>query len=111
MTIATDYGYSEALAAEVRAMAARKSVHHKDIAAALGLSPMAVSRRMSGETPWTVTELYIAARTLGCGIRDLLPQMDSNHQHFDYRFEYGGPSFPLATLDPWSPAPLLDLAA
>lgn len=40
-----------------------------------------------------------------------LPQMDSNHQHFDYRFGGDSPSFMPAALEEWSPLPVLALAS
>lgn len=73
MTIAVTTDYGQAIAAEVRAMTARKSLRHKEIAAALGKSEMYVSRRMTGHNDWTAAELYSLASVLGCGVADLLP--------------------------------------
>ena len=74
MTIATTEDYTQAVAAEVRAMTARKSVPHKEIADALAVSPMYVSRRMAGHNAWTAGELYAIADVLCCDVRDLLPE-------------------------------------
>jgi cyanate lyase len=73
MSIATEQDYTQAVAAEVRAMIARKALRHKEIAAALGKSEMWMSRRVSGQNAWSAADLYGLARVLGCDVHDLLP--------------------------------------
>lgn len=77
-TPGVDYGH--AVAAEVRAMMARREVAGKSLAARLGVSPMYVSRRMRGDVPWNVAELAEVARLLDCRMEDLLPRLDSNQK-------------------------------
>jgi transcriptional regulator with XRE-family HTH domain len=71
--------YDQAVATEVRGEAARRQVTQLVIARALGLSQVAVSRRMNGHTPFEVGELVAVARGLGCEVTALLPpqQRDS----------------------------------
>ena len=73
-------GYGRAVAAEVRAMLARRQVAGKDVAAALGVSPMYVSRRIKGDNEWTPSELAELAYLLKCQVSDLLPRLDSNQK-------------------------------
>ena len=61
------------MATEIRGQAARRQVKQRAIASALGLSEMAVSRRMNGHTPFEVGELVTVARVLGCEVTALLP--------------------------------------
>lgn len=70
--------YSRALAAEVRAMLARREINGRDIARALGVSPMYVSRRYRGQIPWDAAELAVIAGMARCRVSDLLPRQDSN---------------------------------
>lgn len=65
--------YRAAVAAEVRAELARQQVHQSTVARALGLSEMAVSRRTTGKTSFSVEELATVAAVLGVDVRDLLP--------------------------------------
>jgi len=56
----------ETIAANVRAEAARKRKTQADLAAMLGKSQQAVSRKWHGETPFTAEEM--AALALGLGV-------------------------------------------
>ena len=59
-------------AATVRAEMARRRVPQIKLAQHLGLSQTAISRRMSGETDFTVTELQAVAALLDVPAGDLL---------------------------------------
>lgn len=63
----------EAVAAEVRAVAARKRVAQKAIASVLGISQQAMSRRWTGQLAFDVDELAVVADYLGIDWHDLLP--------------------------------------
>lgn len=63
---------SEIAAANVRAESARRGLYGKDLAAILGLSPMAVYDRGRGRTPWALDELQVIARALDLEIAELL---------------------------------------
>jgi hypothetical protein len=83
-TISSGSGYVQAIAGEVRAMAARRAMSHKQVGAALGHDEMWTSRRMRGMTPWTGDELMRLAVVFGCKPSDLLPHLDSNQKPFGY---------------------------
>lgn len=53
------------VAAKVRGAAAEKRLTQANLAAALSMSEMAISRRMSGSTPFAPEELIRAAQFLG----------------------------------------------
>jgi transcriptional regulator with XRE-family HTH domain len=59
------------IAEEVRAAIARKRVTQIKIATALGLSQSGVSRRLSGETDFTATEMGALATILGVPVGTL----------------------------------------
>ncbi len=56
---------NEEVADSIRAVAAVKRVRQAELAASLNLSPMAMSRRFNGETPYAPGELSIVANHLG----------------------------------------------
>lgn len=62
------------LAANLRGEMARQRRRQVDLAAVLSMSQAAVSRRLSGETPLDVDELYAVASWLDLPITDLMPQ-------------------------------------
>jgi transcriptional regulator with XRE-family HTH domain len=70
----TDPGaiFSRRVAAEVRATMARRRIKQKDLAAAMNMSPQAISRRLSGELPFDLDELAHVARLLGDDPGDLI---------------------------------------
>ena len=51
----------------------------------LGMTQSGLSKKLRGDRPWTLDELYRAADALGCTLEELLPRMDSNQQPSDYR--------------------------
>lgn len=63
----------EAVAAEIRAAAARQRVPGTAIAKALGLSQQALSRRMTGQLAFDTDELEVVGRLLGMDPRDFFP--------------------------------------
>ena len=69
-----DRNAAQKAAAEVRARLARDQISGKELATHLGLSAFAVSRRLRGTTPFSLTELDATARFLGIGITELLPE-------------------------------------
>lgn len=58
--------------ANIRAEMARRGLTGKDMADAIGCSPMSFSRRMSGATPLRVDELQAIADALGLPVTALL---------------------------------------
>ena len=66
--------HREAIAAEVRAVAARKGLRQGDLADAIGVSRQAVSRKLAGAAPITVEELLRIAAVLEVSPGDLLPR-------------------------------------
>lgn len=85
MSIATVDRINQDVSAEVRAMMARKRITGKSLAARLGMTEMALSRRINGSVDFSVGELVAVAVELGCDVADLLPHLDSNQEHFDYQ--------------------------
>lgn len=63
---------SEALRENLRAEMARREVSQASLAAALGITQQAYSRRMRGLVPFDVTELDRIASLLGLDPRELL---------------------------------------
>ena len=85
MSTASIEAYDLDVAAEVRAMAARRMLTSKQIAAYLEHDEMWTSRRMRGKIPWTPGELKALSTLFNCPIGSLLPHLDSNQKPFDYR--------------------------
>lgn len=52
------------VAGKIRGAAAERRVTHAKIAEALSVSPMAISRRMNGDTPYTPEELIKVGKLL-----------------------------------------------
>ena len=73
-----------AVSEEVRAMIARRRVSQKALAEEVGMTPMALSRRLSGAVSISAGELVRLADALGCRPADLLPHLDSNQKPFGY---------------------------
>ena len=56
-------------------------------AAALGISPQSLSQKLTGQRPWTASEIQRAARRFRVKIDDLfvmLPDLDSNQEPIGY---------------------------
>jgi transcriptional regulator with XRE-family HTH domain len=62
------------VAGQVRAEMARHRVTQAQLAPLVGLHPMSLSRRLSGDVPFDVLELYTIAEHLGVRVADLLPE-------------------------------------
>ncbi len=60
----------------IRQQLAANSVQAKDLAAVLGLSQSATSRKLKGETGWTATDLLLAAAFFRVEVQDLMPHPD-----------------------------------
>jgi transcriptional regulator with XRE-family HTH domain len=60
------------VAANVRAEIARRGLRHADLAAALGISAPAMSRRLNGEMTFDVDELQTVADFLGVDFTELM---------------------------------------
>lgn len=65
------------VAEEVRALLARRRLSQSKLAAALGLSQAAVSRRLSGEVPFDVNELAATARYLDVPLGQLVASSEA----------------------------------
>lgn len=60
------------VAANVRAELARHRVNQQALAKATGMSLMSISRRMSGQVSFSITELYRVAEILKVDIHTLI---------------------------------------
>jgi transcriptional regulator with XRE-family HTH domain len=65
-------------ASNLRAEMARQNRKKRELAALLGISPAAVTRRISGETPLDVNELLAIAEWLDVPVTELLPGRGSH---------------------------------
>ena len=74
LPVSTQLSHSEIVAAEVRAVMARKRIRQSALVGPLGISQAGVSRRLSGAVEFTVTELDAVARVLEVPLASLLPQ-------------------------------------
>lgn len=61
------------VAAEIRAVMARKRVTQTALAALIDMPPYTLARRLANEVPITVNELAAIAAALGVPVIDLLP--------------------------------------
>lgn len=68
--MSTQAGFS--VAANVKAEATRRGLVQSDLATALGVSRAAMSRRLTGEMEFSVSELITLADFLGVDTRQLL---------------------------------------
>lgn len=67
-------GRSREVAGEIRALLARRQASGKQLASHLGMSQFAISRRLRGETPFSIDELAAAAEFLGVPMSDLVAE-------------------------------------
>jgi len=70
--------HSQRVASAVRAEMARSQVSRAAVAEVLGVHVQSVARRLTGEVPFRVTELYAIAPLLNVDAADLLPTVDDN---------------------------------
>ena len=66
----------ELIAEEVRAQLGRARMSARQLAGQLGMSPMYVSRRLSGQIPFTVADLEEIARILRVPVTRFFPRSD-----------------------------------
>ena len=77
----TGMSYSQSLAAEIRAEAARKRMSGRDLGRYLsengsGLSHGSIARMLRGERPWDVDSLSLVAKALDTSMATLLERGD-----------------------------------
>jgi len=60
--------FSAGVAREVKRWVNLRGLSQSDVATLLGISPQAMSRRVSGETPYALDELNVLAQALGVRI-------------------------------------------
>lgn len=63
-----------AVASAVRAEMARRGLRQVDLAVMLQLSQAAVSRKVHGEIPFSVAEVYEIADEFGVDVHELMPE-------------------------------------
>jgi hypothetical protein len=85
---------SSRVAAEVRAEMARQRLSGARVAKALGWSPMYLSRRVSGQTPFDVDDLEALASLLGVAVMDFFPpggvlRGGPNNRHYPMLVTHG----------------------
>lgn len=105
---------TESVAAEVRAHVARKKVRQQDIADALGRTQSWVSRRMTGEVPFTVGDLDAICQLLDLTLLQLvegMPPPPANGAALDRRRNQRKQNFACNDTAPFVPFAVLDLAA
>ena len=68
----SDVQTQDAIAAEIRAELGRQDRRKGDLAEALGMSPASLSKRLSGDVPFTTTEIACCAIFLGVPLRQLI---------------------------------------
>jgi transcriptional regulator with XRE-family HTH domain len=61
----------------VRAEMARRGLTQSDLATKAGMSQPALSRRLTGDAEWTVSELYAVAMVLRVQVTALLPKAEA----------------------------------
>lgn len=62
----------QTVAATVRAELARRNLRHATVAADLGYTPQAMSRRLAGAVPFTAIDLQRISELVGVPVADLL---------------------------------------
>lgn len=61
------------VAANIRAELARAGISQASLAASLGITQQALSRRLLGKTPFSFDEAFAIADTLGVPVSEILP--------------------------------------
>lgn len=69
--------YVGAIATEIRAELARQKKTQAQLAEALGLNPITVSRRLSGAVPFGTVEIFKSARWLGVDPGQFYPRAEA----------------------------------
>lgn len=69
--------FREAVAEEVRVMMARKRLSQSALAERAGMSTSTLARRLSGESDFTLGELFRLAQAFGVSTNKLIPAVGS----------------------------------
>lgn len=69
---------SQRLAGEMRAELARQKRTASDLAAALGITPHTVGRRLNGDVPFNMIELATACRWLGIDLSEFVGRVSTD---------------------------------
>lgn len=72
MTTPTTEAVAEQISIEVRAAMGRANASRRDLASKLGVDPMWVTRRLIGQTPFSVEDVVRIARALDADPKTLL---------------------------------------
>lgn len=82
------------IGARVNGVMFRKRIPQTKLAARLGISQSALSKKLHGDRPWTTDDIYDTARLLRVPVEELLPplaevlpHLDSNQKPFGYRLQ------------------------
>ncbi|WP_342320215.1 helix-turn-helix domain-containing protein [Corynebacterium mayonis] len=73
-TISSGYSADQAIGITVNDLLFRQQKTRRQLAAAMGLSHQAVSRKVLGQVGWSVSDLYAVADFFGLEVADLLPR-------------------------------------
>jgi transcriptional regulator with XRE-family HTH domain len=76
----------EQIAEETRAMLARRRLTGRQLATKLGWSPQALSRRLTGQLPFTVADLEAVAQVLDIPVTRLLPRSEDGFRYQGIRW-------------------------
>lgn len=63
----------------------KRGIPQTRLAKRLGVSQGTLSRKLRGESPWALDELYTCAGALGMDVAGWLPHLDSNQEPFGTR--------------------------
>lgn len=69
----TDQTPNDRVCRKIGALIGETRTPKSDLAAALGLPPSALTRRLKGEVEWRVNDLVDVARFFGVALSDLVP--------------------------------------
>ncbi len=90
-----DINYNEVIGERVHQLMWRQRRNQTDVANELGIAQSTLSRKLRGDRPWEINELYALAEILEVGIMDLIP----NERKPRPGNNPGGASLPLPRLD------------
>jgi transcriptional regulator with XRE-family HTH domain len=77
-------GIDELIGERVHHLMWRRRLSQKALGTVLGIGQSGVSKKLRGQSTWSVADLYAAASLLGVEPGDLLPRLDSNQQPSGY---------------------------
>lgn len=90
-----DVDYNAVIGERVHQLMWRQRRNQTDVAKQLGMAQSTLSRKLRGDRPWEINELYQLAEILEVGIFDLIP----NERKPRPGNNPGGASLPLPRLD------------